>query len=128
MNRLNRMVFGGLIGWLAGFSFMTALLPFVMEMMIARLPPDLFYAIAQYALPFTVLWIPVGSAAALYGGWCRGGQIFGAGALIVSGLFGFLIGQGSGAWFVPVVSALLGGLYGLGAGMLVGGGFGAASK
>lgn len=124
MNKVNRIFFGGLIGWLAGFSFGTSLLPFLTTVFVPDAPPAVYEAMRQWALPATVLWIPVGALAAYRGGALRGGQIFVAGALVAGLLYGLLIAAGEGAWLAVLVSAAAAALYGWGAGLLVGGGFG----
>lgn len=126
MNKINRIFFGGLIGWLAGFSFGTSLLPFLLTIFLPDAPVAVYEAMRQWALPATVLWIPAGGFAAYRGGAVRGGQIFAAGALVAGLLYGLLIAAGSSAWPVVVVSAGAAALYGWGAGLLVGGGFGPA--
>jgi hypothetical protein len=126
LNKINRIFFGGLIGWLAGFSFGTSLLPFLLTIFLPDAPVAVYDAMRQWALPATVLWIPAGAFAAYRGGAVRGGQIFAAGALVAGLLYGLLIAAGSSAWPVVVVSAGAAALYGWGAGLLVGGGFGPA--
>jgi predicted metal-binding membrane protein len=122
LDRVNRILFGGLIGWLAGYSFATALLPFALQ---ALAPETLAYSLplmAQWGTPATVLWAPLGAAAALAGNPRRSGAIFGAGALVVGLLYGLLVAAQQ--WQVALASPLLALVYGWGAGSLLGGGFG----
>ena len=126
MNRVNRIFFGGLIGWLAGFSFGTAVLPFVLVILLPDTPVEVYTMMRQWALPATVLWIAPGAYAAYRGGAGQGGRIFAMGGLVVGALYGLLIAAASGAWPVIMVSAITAALYGWGAGLLVGAGFGTA--
>lgn len=80
-DRLNRILFGGLIGWLAGYSFVTALLPFALQ---ALAPEALGFALpgmAWLGMWSTVLWIPLGAGVAWLGNLRRSALLFGGGAV-----------------------------------------------
>lgn len=122
--RINRILFGSLIGWLAGYSFVTALLPFALQ---ALAPEALGYALpgmARVGMWSTVLWVPLGAAAARLGNLRRSALVFGGGALAIGLLYALLVAGGQ----LPVllISPLLAALYGWGAGSLLGAGFGPA--
>jgi hypothetical protein len=115
-DRINRILFGGLIGWLAGYSFVTALLPMALQ---ALAPETLAYALplmARWGMASTVLWVPLGAAAALGGHARRGG------AMVVGLIYGLLVAAQQ--WPVALLSPLLAAVYGWGAGSLLGAGFG----
>lgn len=125
-DRLNRILFGGLIGWLAGYSFATALLPFALQ---ALAPEALGYALpgmARLAMWSTVLWVPLGAGAAILGNLRRSALLFGGGALLIGLLYALMVAPGQ----LPVlaISPLLAALYGWGAGSLLGAGFGPVRK
>lgn len=121
-DRINRILFGSLIGWLAGYSFITALLPFALQ---ALAPEALGYALpgmARLGLWTTVLWVPLGAWAAWLGNMRRSALVFGGGAVAIGLVYALLVAPGQ----LPVlaISPLLAGLYGWGAGSLLGAGFG----
>lgn len=121
-DRINRILFGSLIGWLAGYSFITALLPFALG---ALAPEALGYALpamAQLGMWGAVLWLPLGAGAAWMGSLRRSALLFGGGGLVVGLIYALLVAPGQLP--VLVISPLLGGLYGWGAGSLLGAGFG----
>lgn len=123
-DRINRILFGGLIGWLAGYSFLTALLPFALQVLA---PEALGYALpnmVQQGLWSTALWVPLGAGAAWLGNLRRSALLFGAGAFVAGLIYALLVAPGQ----LPVlaISPLLAALYGWGAGSLLGAGFGPA--
>ena len=121
-DRINRVLFGGLIGWLAGYSFVTALLPFALQALAPEALGYAFAGMARLGMWSTVLWVPLGVAAASLGAMRRSALVFGGGALAVGLLYALL--AAAGQWPVLVISPLLAGLYGWGAGSLLGAGFG----
>lgn len=125
-DRLNRILFGGLIGWLAGYSFVTALLPFALQ---ALAPEALGYALpgmARWGMWSTALWVPLGAGAAWLGNMRRSALLFGGGALVIGLLYALVVAPSQ----LPVlaISPLLAALYGWGAGSLLGAGFGPARR
>ena len=124
MNRINRLLFGGVIGLLAGFSFHLAVLPFVAENIFPETLGDIYASMNPTTFWLIAVWVIAGAAAAWYGGIRLGGLIFGFGGLLAGGLFGLAMAIGGGVWAAFPVSAAAGALYGAGAGLLVGGGFG----
>jgi hypothetical protein len=121
-DRVNRVLFGGLIGWLAGYSFATALLPFALQALAPETLGYSFLLMAQWGMPATLLWIPLGAAAAVVGNARRSGALFAGGALVAGLIYGILVAAQQ--WPVAVISPLLATVYGWGAGSLLGGGFG----
>jgi hypothetical protein len=121
-DRINRVLFGGLIGWLGGYSFATALLPFALQALAPETLALSLPLMARWGLASTVLWVPLGIAAALAGSHRRSGLIFAAGALLIGLIYGLLVAAQQ--WQVALVSTLLAGVYGWGAGSLLGAGFG----
>lgn len=128
MNKINRFVFGSVIGLMAGFSFHLAVLPFVAESIF----PGVLGAVHPSMNPMTLwllaVWGGAGAAAAWMGGVQRGGLIFSAGGLLAGALFGLGMTLDGGAGSALLICALAGALYGLGAGLLVGGGFGPVTE
>lgn len=124
MNKINRLVFGGVIGLMAGFSFHMAVLPFVAESIFPNVLSHLYASMNPTTFWLLALWLAAGAAAAWMGGVQRGGLIFGAGGLLAGALFGLGTTANSGNGSALLICALAGALYGLGAGLLVGGGFG----
>lgn len=121
-DRINRILFGSLIGWLAGYSFVTALLPFALQALAPEALGYAFAGMARIGMGSTVLWVPLGAAAASLGNMRRSALVFGGGALVIGLLYALLAAPGQ--WPVLLISPLLGGLYGWGAGSLLGAGFG----
>ncbi|MCB0055560.1 MAG: hypothetical protein KDD75_18860, partial [Caldilineaceae bacterium] len=66
------------------------------------------------------------AAAAYVGGINKGSQIFAAGGLVAGALYGVMAMADGSDWMMLALAAGIGALYGLGAGVLVGGGFGSA--
>ena len=121
-DRLNRILFGGLIGWLAGYSFVTSLLPFVLQTLAPEALGSALPGMAQWGMWSTALWVPVGAGAAWLGNLRRSAALFGGGALVIGLLYALVTAPGLGP--VLAISPLLAGLYGWGAGSLLGAGFG----
>lgn len=128
MNKIHRLVFGGIIGLLAGFSFHLAVLPFVAESIFPNALGDVYASMNPATFWLLALWMAAGAAAAWIGGAQRGGLIFGAGGLLAGALFGLNMVASSDNGAALVVCALAGAMYGLGAGLLVGGGFGPVTE
>jgi len=128
VNKIHRLVFGGIIGLLAGFSFHLAVLPFVAESIFPHALGDVYASMNPATFWLLALWMAAGAAAAWIGGAQRGGLIFGAGGLLAGALFGLNMVASSDNGAALVVCALAGAMYGLGAGLLVGGGFGPVTE
>ncbi|MBW7881574.1 MAG: hypothetical protein H3C34_02865 [Caldilineaceae bacterium] len=128
LGKVNRLLFGGLLGLLAGFSFNLAILPFLADTLLPPAAGEIYLAVGRWALWCTLLWIPAGALAAWRGGMRRGGEIFGAGGLLGGALIGLLALLAGGAPALLLLSSGAGALYGWGAGLLVGGGFGPATQ
>lgn len=124
VNKINRLVFGGVIGLMAGFSFHLAVLPFVAESIFPNALGDLYASMNPATFWLLAVWMTAGAAAAQVGGAHRGSLIFGAGGLVAATLFGLGMVAGGDNWPAPLICALTGALYGGGAGLLVGAGFG----
>lgn len=128
MNKLNRLVFGGVIGLMAGISFHLTVLPFVAESILPNMLSNVYASMNPATFWLATIWMIAGALAAWVGGVRRGGLIFGLGGLTAGALFGLLMALSSQAWTALLVAATAGWLYGWGAGLLVGGGFGPAVK
>lgn len=129
VNKINRLVFGSVIGLMAGFSFHLAVLPFVAESIFPGVLDAVHPSMNPMTLWLLAVWGGAGAAAAWIGGVQRGGLIFGAGGLLAGALLGAGMMAGDGAnGSALLVCALAGALYGLGAGLLVGGGFGPVTE
>ncbi|MCS6825372.1 MAG: hypothetical protein NZ553_02035 [Caldilinea sp.] len=128
LNRIHRIFFGGVIGLLAGFSFHMAVLPFVAEHFLPEMLDALYTTMGSPTLWVVGVWAAAGALAAWWGGARRGSMIFGAGGLLAGALLGGIMAWGSQSWGVFLTSAAAGWLYGWGAGLLVGGGFGPAAE
>lgn len=126
MNKLNRILFGGVIGMLAGFSFQLAVLPFMAENFFPQALGDVYASMNPNTFWLVLLWMAAGAAAAYFGGINKGSQIFAAGGLLAGALYGVMAMAAGSDWMMLLLSAGIGALYGLGAGALVGGGFGSA--
>ena len=126
MNKLNRLVFGGVIGLMAGISFHLTVLPFVAESILPDALSNIYASMNPATFWLAAVWMVAGAAAAWVGGARRGGLIFGLGGLIAGALFGVILALGTQAWTALLIAAAAGWLYGWGAGLLVGGGFGPA--
>lgn len=124
MSKMNRILFGGIIAWLAGFSFTVAILPFLLEL-LAQVVPIVLNPMRQYLTPLTMAWIPVGMLAANAGTARQGAIILGIGGALLGGVAGTLAAGSLAQWWLVAVSALAAGVYGAGAGLLMGGGFAA---
>ena len=121
--RSNRVLFGGIIAWLAGFSYTVALLPFLLQLLSQVMPVTLNVNMRQYLAPLTLAWIPVGMVAANMSTARRGGLVLGIGGAVLGAITGAIAGGGLEQWWIAVLSALVAGLYAAGAGMLMAGGF-----
>jgi hypothetical protein len=128
VNKLNRLVFGGVIGLMAGVSFHLTVLPFVAESILPDVLSNVYASMNPATFWLAAIWMSGGALAAWVGGARRGGLIFGLGGLIAGALFGLSMALSSQAWAALLVAATTGWLYGWGAGLLVGGGFGPAVK
>jgi hypothetical protein len=128
VNKINRLVFGGVIGLMAGISFHLAVLPFVAENIFPSALGDLYASMNPATFWLLAIWLAAGAAAAWVGGAQRGGLIFGAGGLAAGAIFGLGMAAGDGNWAAPLICALSGAIYGGGAGLLVGGGFGPVTE
>ena len=126
MNKLNRILFGGVIGMLAGFSFQLAVLPFMAETFFPQALGDVYASMNPNTFWLVLVWMVAGAAAAYAGGINKGSQIFAAGGLLAGTLYGVMAMVAGSDWMMLLLSAGIGALYGLGAGALVGGGFGSA--
>lgn len=124
MNKINRLVFGSVIGLMAGFSFHLAVLPFAVESIFPNALGNLYASMNPATFWLLMLWMAAGAAAAWAGGIQRGGLIFGAGGLLAGALFGLGMFAGGDSWMALPICALSGAIYGGGAGLLVGAGFG----
>jgi len=121
-DRLNRILFGSLIGWLAGYSFVTALLPFALQALAPEALGDAIPAMARLGMWSTVLWVPLGAGAAWLGNMRRSALLFAGGAFAIGLLYALLVAPDQLS--VLAISPLLAALYGWGAGSLLGAGFG----
>jgi hypothetical protein len=128
VNTINRLVFGGIIGLMAGISFHLTVLPFVAESILPDMLGNVYASMNPATFWLAAVWMIAGALAARVGGARRGGLIFGLGGLIAGALFGLSMALSSQAWAALLVAAAAGWLYGWGAGLLVGGGFGPAVK
>lgn len=126
MGKLNRILFGGIIGMMAGFSFQLAVLPFMAESLFPQALGDVYASMNPNTFWLVLVWLAAGAAAAYVGGIRRGSQIFAAGGLVAGALYGLMAMAGGSEWTALLLSAGIGAFYGLGAGALVGGGFGPA--
>lgn len=126
LNQINRIFFGGVIGLLAGFSFYMAVLPFVAENFLPEMLDVLYAAMRPAVLWMVGIWAIAGALAAWWGEAQRGSLVFGAGGLLAGVLFGGMMALSAHSWSLLLASAAAGWLYGWGAGLLVGGGFGPA--
>lgn len=126
LNRIHRIFFGGVIGLLAGFSFHVAVLPFVAEHFLPEMLDALYMTLRPTMLWAVGVWMAAGALAAWWGGARRGSLLFGAGGLLAGALLGGMMAWGTQSWSVFLASAAAGWLYGWGAGLLVGAGFGPA--
>lgn len=127
LNAIHRIVFGGVIGLLAGFSFYMAVLPFIAETFLPEML-DLFYAAMRPSTLWLVgIWVVAGALAAWWGGARQGSMVFGLGGLVAGALWGGMMVLSTHSWNVFFASTAAGWLYGWGAGLLVGGGFGPAA-
>jgi len=128
VNKLNRLVFGGVIGLMAGISFHLTVLPFVAESILPDMLGNVYASMNPATFWLATIWMIAGAVAAWVGGARRGGLLFGIGGLIAGAIFGMVWALGSQAWAALLIAAGAGWLYGWGAGLLVGGGFGPAVK
>lgn len=126
MGKLNRILFGGVIGMLAGFSFQLAVLPFMAENFFPAAMADVYASMNPNTFWLVLVWMVAGATAAYVGGINKGSQIFAAGGLLAGALYGFMAMAAGSDWMMLALAAGIGALYGLGAGALVGGGFGSA--
>jgi len=126
VGKLNRILFGGIIGMMAGFSFQLAVLPFMAESLFPQALGDVYASMNPNTFWLVLVWLATGAAAAYVGGIRRGSQIFAAGGLVAGALYGLMAMAGGSEWTALLLSAGIGAFYGLGAGALVGGGFGPA--
>lgn len=126
MNKINRLVFGGVIGLMAGISFHLTVLPFVAESILPGVISNVYASMNPATLWLTAIWMIGGGLAAWVGGARRGGLIFGLSGLVAGALFGLFMALDSQSWTALLVAAVAGWFYGWGAGLLVGGGFGPA--
>lgn len=126
MNKINRLIFGGVIGLMAGISFHLTVLPFVAESILPNVLSNVYASMNPATFWLAAIWVIAGAAAAWVGGARRGGVIFGLGGLVAGALFGLSMALNSQAWAALLVAAATGWFYGWGAGLLVGGGFGPA--
>lgn len=123
MNKMNRILFGGIIAWLAGFSFTVALLPFLLEFLAQMVAITLHPTMRQYLTPLTLAWIPIGMVAANQRSARQAGLVLGAGAFLLGGIASALAVGTVAQWWIVALGALAAGIYGAGAGLLMGGGF-----
>jgi|GEM_PF-1232678 len=122
-SKLNRIVFGSIIGLMAGISFGFTVLPLVAGQTVPEsLTPELYTILARYLLPAALLWIPGGVMAALRGEMAQGAKFMGIGGAIVGVIYAAVASGGTDIMLM-LVSGLGAALYGAGAGLLVGGGF-----
>jgi hypothetical protein len=126
VNKINRLVFGGVIGLMAGISFHLTVLPFVAESILPDLLGNIYASMNPATFWLAAIWVIAGASAAWVGGARRGGLIFGLGGLVAGATFGLMMALGGQDWMALLVAAGAGWLYGWGAGLLVGGGFGPA--
>lgn len=122
-SKLNRIVFGSIIGLMAGISFGFTVLPFVAGQAVPdSLTNEVYRRLAYYLLPAALLWIPGGVLAALRGEMTQGAKFMGIGGAI-AGIMYAAVASGGTDILLMLVSGLGAALYGAGAGLLVGGGF-----
>lgn len=126
MGKLNRILFGSVIGMLAGFSFQLAVLPFMAENFFPQALGDVYASMNPNTFWLVLVWMVAGAAAAYVGGIHKGSRLFAAGGLLAGLLYGVTAMAAGGDWMILLLSAGGGTLYGLGAGALVGGGFGSS--
>lgn len=124
MNKINRLLFGGVIGLMAGFSFHLAVLPFIAENILPGALDDIYASMNPATFWLVAVWALAGAAAGWCGGMRAGGLRFGLGGLLGGLLFGVQMIAAGSTWPALLVTAVAGGVYGWGAGLLVGGGFG----
>lgn len=123
MGNLPRLAFGAVIGLLAGVSFGITLLPLILDQIMPDLPAASYLLMARFALPAALLWTPGGALATYSRDWKRGALYMGLASLVAGAIYGFLIAPGMVLLPVMGISAATAGLYGAGAGLLVGAGF-----
>lgn len=128
MNKINRLLFGGIIGLMAGMSFHLTVLPFVAESVLSDILGNVYASMNPATMWLTTIWMIAGALAASMGGARRGGVIFGLGGLTAGAIIGAVLALGSQAWGALLVAAAAGCFYGWGAGLLVGGGLGPAAE
>ena len=128
MNKVNRLLFGGVIGLMAGISFYLAVLPFVAETFLPDLLGAIYTSMSPTSFWLVAIWVIAGALAAWVGGAARSGTVFGLGGLLAGALFGIFMVVNNQTWAALLVAAAAGWFYGWGAGLLVGGGFGPAAE
>ncbi len=119
-SKLNRLLVGGILGLLSGISYGFTVLPWVAESMLP-ISDTLYLKMAQIAVPAALLWIPGGSLAGLRGSIRSGAKVM-ALAGSVAGLLYAIWATGFGNLPFIGVSIAVAALYGMGAGLLIGGG------
>jgi hypothetical protein len=123
MSPLIRVTFGGLIGLLAGISFGVTILPIVVERFLPGIPVEFYQLSATRFVPSALLWMPGGAMVGYLGGGRRGALVLGGWGVIVGLVYGVIVSPGGFYGPLLPVSALVGALYGAGAGLLVGAAF-----
>lgn len=119
--RTMRMVIGSLFGLAAGVSFGLMVLPYIAEWRFSRiLPPEFYPAMATYAFPLAILWAPFGAMAAERGGALSGARIMSVGGVVAGIIFAFMVSGARGPLQFLMLSIATGGVYGWGAGFLIG--------
>lgn len=123
MGRLPRLTFGAVIGLLAGVSFGLTIYPLVLDKFVPDAPGAAYLNMARLALPASLLWVPGGVLAALSMSGRKGALYMGLASLVAGLIYGVLAAPGKVFLPMVTVSVITAGLYGAGAGFLVGAGF-----
>lgn len=120
---INRMLFGAIIALMAGISFGIYMLPQIAYALLPHLPGDVSMRMGPYLIYTSILWVPWGALAGRRGGIRQGILLMGMGGLLAGALYSAIGGAPGGHWDFVGMGALVGALYGAGAGALLGGGF-----
>ncbi len=119
-SKLNRLFIGGILGAFCGFSCGFTVLPWAVENVMV-ISDELILNMARFAVPASVLWIPGGALAGLRGGMRQGAIIMGAAGALAGLVYAVWLTGTSSLLFMGTCM-LAAALYGVGAGLLVGGG------
>lgn len=123
MRHLNRILFGALVGLLAGVSFGITILPLVVERILPGISTEFYLLSANRALPASLLWAPGGAWIGYRGGGRRSALAFGLWGLAVGAAYGWFVSPGGSDPALIGLSAVTAALYAAGAGFLVGAAF-----